>query len=101
MRVELSDDIWKNIGFKKERCNGGYDRWYHNEYLGRDVIFFKKGASISEGYLTFNCNNPKEENPKTLKELYLVILEALKESSYKQGVEANQQELKNALGIYN
>lgn len=96
--MELTDQIWKQLGFTKRKCNGGYDRWYHNAYLG-DFIFYKSGASVSQGYLTFDFTDNRKQNPKTLKELNELLTTALKDSSFKQGVESNQQQIRSTLGI--
>lgn len=95
--MELTAQIWKDLGFKRQQSLGGFDRYYHNVYLGKDFNFYNGGASISDGHLSFDCNN--ENNPKTLKELYELMVRAFEESFKEQGIKEAQYKIQNALGI--
>jgi len=96
--MELTDEIWEAMGFKKDKCVGGFYRWYHNRYLGRDFYMnIKYHGSISGGRLSFDSDD--KAIPKTLEQLNDVLIETIEQSALESGRSTLSYEIRNLLGL--
>jgi len=99
-KINLTESIWNALGFLKQKCNGGYARYYHKNYIP-DFSYHNNGACISNGRLLFTIDDDgiAKNGPKTLDELYLVIEEFYRLVMIEQGRREAQYNFRKACGI--
>lgn len=86
--MKLTPEILKALGFKKQQCRGGYDRWYHQSYINKTIN--SKLSLSNDGELSFTDGD--EKAPQTLEELSKLMLDTFREN----GKEEGKSELRSA-----
>ncbi|SMC46066.1 hypothetical protein SAMN04488524_0593 [Pedobacter africanus] len=100
--MKLTDELWKQFGFKKEPSVGGQPRWYYSGYYFNNESALPTPGSVTAGKLSFPITlDPKnlKNEPSTVKELFDYLANAIYIEGVKNGKNAVKSELKRILDI--